>query len=71
MTAAFQQDGFAVTYDEEGLIGRGLYLAPRSTLQEQGAQIPAPGTPPRLFLSSSSAAKYLEGCAAPRGNFVI
>jgi SAM-dependent methyltransferase len=31
MTAAFQQAGFAVTYDEEGLIGRGLYLAELSS----------------------------------------
>ncbi len=40
MTAAFRQAGFAVTYDEEGLIGRGLYeaeLSSRSALQEQGA----------------------------------
>ncbi len=31
MTAAFQQAGFAVTYDEQGLIGRGLYLATQSS----------------------------------------
>ena len=31
MTAAFRQAGFAVTYDEEGFIGRGLYLAELSS----------------------------------------
>ena len=31
MTAAFRQAGFTVTYDEAGLIGRGLYLAEDST----------------------------------------
>lgn len=31
MTAAFRQAGFAVTYDEQGLIGRGLYLASLSS----------------------------------------
>ena len=31
MTTAFRQAGFAVTYDQEGLIGRGLYLASLSS----------------------------------------